>query len=755
MPTVQIFRPKKLNLMAKKLIGEPLDRIDGPQKVTGSARYSADIKRPNLVHGVLIMSTIPHGRIRQIDTAQAMKIPGVLGIMSHENVPKVGGLDKNKNTEVASDRVLHVFQDNQVHYNNQPIAMVLAERFEAAVEGAERIRISYDAEPLKPELPANQEKAVKPERLPRGDDQVDTQRGDLKSGMAAATIRLEETYRTPTQTHNALEPHALVSYWEGDKLTMYTATQAVSATQKRVAELFGIPRQNVRVICQYLGGGFGSKGTVFSQNMLGPLAARFINRPVKLVLRREDMFGMVGSRSATVQRFTLGAKADGQFTAMAHHTVAQTGDVDEFTEPAGVISRMLYAVPNQEVTHRIIRANIGLTSPMRAPGEAPGVFTLECAIDELAGQLKMDPLALRLKNYAETDPHKNLPFSSKSLKACYEQGAARFGWTKRNPQPRSMRDGHHLIGLGMATTVYPVNRGESSAWVRLNADGTVRVETATQDLGTGTFTILTQLVADVFDISPNQVTLAAGDSRYPEAVGSGGSRTTVTTGSAVVQVAREVLTKAKKMALNDPKSPLYATPESEIAVEKGRLYRKSAPRKGETLSSLLNRNGGKPLEELQESKAGSEQGKYSMYSFGTIFAEVRVDEALGEVRVSRMLSVVAAGKIVNEKTARSQMLGGMIWGLSMALHEDTLRDPRTGRIMNPNLAEYHVPVNADIREIDNFFIAEDDDDVNPAGVKGIGEMGIVGSVSAIANAIYHATGKRHRELPITPDKVLT
>ena len=740
--------------MATKLIGEALDRIDGPQKVTGSARYSADIKRPDLVHGVLVMSTIARGRIRQIDASATMNVPGVLGVMSHENVPKLGGMDKNKNSEIATDRVLHVFQDNQVHYNNQPIGVVLAETFEAAVEGAELVRVTYDVEPLMPELPANQDKAVKPERMPRGDDQVDTQRGDLKTGMEAATARLEETYRTPTQTHNPLEPHALVSFWEGDKLTMYTATQAVSSTQKRVAELFGIPKENVRVICQYIGGGFGSKGTIFSQNMLGPLSARFINRPVKLVLKRAHMFGMVGSRSTTVQRFALGAKADGEFTALAHHTVAQTDDFDDFIEPAGVISRMLYAVPNLDTTHKFIRASIGLTSPMRAPGEAPGVFTLECAVDEMAAQLKMDPLALRLKNYAETDLHKNLPFSSKSLRACYEQGATRFGWAKRNPQPRSMREGNHLIGMGMATTVYPVNRGESSARVRLNVDGTVRVETATQDLGTGTFTIITQLVADVFDISPDLVTLGAGDTQYPEAVGSGGSRTTVTTGSAVVTVAREVLKKAKKMALNDTKSPLYATPESEIEVEKGRLYRKSDPRKGEPLSRLLKRNGGKPLEDIQESKAGDEKNKYSMYSFGAIFAEVRVDEALGEVRVSRLLSAVAAGRIVNEKTARSQLLGGMIWGLSMALHEDTLRDPRTGRIMNANLAEYHVPVNADIRDIDAFFIAEDDENVNPAGVKSIGEIGVVGSVSAIANAIYHATGHRHRELPITVDRVL-
>ena len=740
--------------MAKKLIGDPVDRIDGKQKVTGSARYSADIKQPGMVHGVLVMSTIANGRIQKIDTADALKLPGVLGVMSHENAPKLAGLDKNKTTEVATDRVLQVFQDNQVHYNNQPIAMVLADTFERAVEGASLVRVAYDAQPPKPELPTNIDKAETPKQLPRYDDQVDTTRGDVKNGLSATTVRVEETYRTPTQTHNALEPHALVSFWEGDKLTMYNATQGVSASGKRVAELFGIPKENVRVITQYLGGGFGSKGTTFSQAVLGPMAARFIGKPVKLVLMREHMFGMVGSRSATVQQLMLGADADGQFTAITHHSVTQTGDFDDFAEPAGTITRMLYACPNLETTHKFIRANIGPTSPMRAPGEAPGVFALECALDELAYQLKIDPLELRLKNYAETDPHKNLPFSSKSLRECYKQGAERFGWIKRTPQPRSMRDGNYLVGMGMATTVYPVNRGESSAMIRLNVDGTVRLETATQDLGTGTFTIMTQIAADVFGISPDLVTLGAGDSKYPEATNSGGSRTTVTTGSAVTQAAQAVLKKAKKMAYTDKKSPLYAVAESEIVAENGRLQVKSNPKKGETFSSLLKRNGGKPIEETMESKAGDEKEKYSMNAFGSVFAEVRVDEVLGEVRVTRLLGAIAAGRIINEKTARSQILGGLVWGESMALHEHTVMDPRTNRIMNPNLAEYHVPVNADIQEIDGFFIEEKDEIVNPAGVKGIGEIGVVGTVSAIANAIYHATGKRHYDLPITVDKVM-
>lgn len=741
--------------MAKKLIGDPIDRIDGKQKVTGSARYSADIKPPRLLHGVLVMSTVANGRIQQLDTTAALNVPGVVTVMSHENAPKLGGIDKNKPSETATDRVMHLFQDNLVHYNNQPVAMVLAETLEAATEGAERVQVTYNTDAVKPTLPANQNKAERPERLPRVDDQVDTKRGDYKGGMADATTRFEQTYLTPTQTHNALEPHALVAVWEPDgKLTLYNATQGISGCQKRIAELFGMPKADVRVVTQYLGGGFGSKGTTWSHVMLAPMAAKLANRPVKLVLKREHMFGMVGSRSATVQQLSFGADKEGRLTASAHHSISQTSAFDDFAEPAGTITRMLYACPSQETTHRFIRANIGTPSPMRAPGEAPGVFALECAIDEMAEQVKMDPLDFRLKNYAEIDPNKNLPFTSKSLRACYQQGAERFGWSKRSPQPRSMRDGNYLVGMGMGTTTYPVNRGESNATVRLLPDGRVQVETGTQDIGTGTYTIVNQLVAEMLGLTPDKITLSAGDSRYPEAVGSGGSRSTVSTGSAVTQAAREVLNKARELAFKDKKSPLYNVAEAEIVAENGRLQLRTDAKTGETFASLLKRNGGKPLEATVQSKQGDEKEKYSMFAFGAVFAEVRVDEALGEIQVTRLLGTYAAGKIVNLKTATSQLLGGMIWGLSMALHEETKFDPRSNRVMNPNLAEYHVPVNADIRSIEGYFIEEADDMVNPAGVKGIGEIGIVGTVSAIANAIYHATGKRHRALPITVDKVL-
>ncbi|WP_229374719.1 xanthine dehydrogenase family protein molybdopterin-binding subunit [Fibrella rubiginis] len=741
--------------MAKKLLGDPINRVDGALKATGRARYSADIKRPGMLHGVLVMSTIANGKITAIDTADALKVPGVVNVMSHQNAPKLAGMDKNKPSEIATDRVLHVFQDDLVHYNNQPIAMVLAETLEQATEGASLVRVTYQTQPVKLPLPAGKADMSTPKQMPRVDDQVDTKRGDLAAGLAAAINRMEETYTTPTMNHNALEPHALLAYWEGDKLTMYNATQGISGCQKRVAEIFGMPKENVRVITQFLGGGFGSKGTTFSHVMLAPMAAKLTGKPVRLVLKREQMFGMVGNRSATVQRLNLATGKDGKLLATAHHSITQTSDFDEFAEPAGTITRMLYACPNLDTTHKFIRANIGTPAPMRAPGEAPGVFALESAIDEMAAQLRMDPLAFRLANYAETDPNKDKPFSSKSLRECYRQGAERFGWSKRPAQPRSLKNGNYLRGMGMATTVYPMNRGESTALVRLKPDGTVQVETATQDLGTGTFTIMTQIAAEVFGLSPDQVTLSAGDSIYPTSSVSGGSRNTASTGSAVTQAAQEVLKKARQMALKDPKSPLFNVAEAEIVVQKGgQLQQKSNPKVGEALTSLLKRNGNKPLEATVQSKQGDEKGKYSMNAFGAVFAEVEVDELLGEVRVTRLLGSFAAGRIVNLKTARSQVLGGMVWAVSMALHEKTVFDPRNNRVMNANLAEYHVPVNADIQEIDGFFIEEADDIVNPAGVKGIGEIGVVGTVSAIANAIYHATGRRFRDLPITVDKVL-
>ena len=740
--------------MAKKLIGEPHDRIEGALKVTGKARYSADMNQPNMAHAVLVMSTVGSGRIREIDTKDADKVAGVLNIMTHRNAPKLAGIDKNKPGETALSRVLHLMQDDEIYYNNQPVAVVIADSLDGALEAARLVQVRYHDKKNTEELPANQNKAQKPDKLQRADDPVDTERGDMKAGLASAAGRIEQTYHTPTETHNALEPHATVAVWEGSKLTLYNATQGIFPTRERVAELWGMPKEDVRIVMQFLGGGFGSKGAVWSQVLLAPMAAKQVNRPVKLVLRREDMFGMVGSRSATVQKMTVGASKDGKLTAMAHNTIMQTSVFDEFTEPCGLTTRMLYTCPNQEVTHRMLRASVGTPAPMRAPGEASGLFALESAMDEMAYAINMDPVEFRLKNYTETDPQKGHPFSSKSLRECYRLGAERFGWAKRNPQPRSMRDGNYLIGMGMATAVYPTNREKSSATVRLKTDGSVQVETGTQDIGTGTYTVMVQIAAETLGLSPDQVLLSAGDTKYPETTVSGGSRTTASTGSAVMQAAQLVLKQAKEMAINDPKSPLKGAGEADILVQNGRLYLQSNPKKGETYAALLKRSSSKTIQATTESKPGDEKEKYSMYAFGAQFVEVRVDEDLGEVRLAKMTGAFAGGRIINAKTARSQLIGGMIWGVSMALHEDTLRDGRNARIMNPNLAEYHVPVNADIKNVDGFFVEEVDEIVNPLGVKGIGEIGITGAAAAVANAVFHATGKRMRDLPITVDKVL-
>ena len=740
--------------MARKLIGDPIDRIDGKDKVSGRAKYSGDIKLPGMLHGVLVMSTIASGRIRDIDTTLTMKTAGVVSIMSHLNAPKLQGLDKNKTAGPATNRQLQLFQDDIVYYNNQPVALVLADTLEHAIEGASMVKVSYKKHDHLPPMPANINTAITPKKLPREDDQVDTMRGDFEAGMESASNRYQQTFTTVQQTHVALEPHSVVAAWEGDKLTIYNATQGVSAYQQRISEIFGIPKENVRVICKYIGGGFGSKGTTFSPVVIGPMAARFAGRPVKLVLRREQTFGPVGSRAATEQSFTFGADASGKFTAVRHDTIGQTASYDEFAEFAGTITRMMYSCPNLDTTHKIVHANVGPTSPMRAPGEAPGVFALEAAVDEFASQLNKDPIQFRLINYAEMDEHKRLPFSTKSLRQCYEKGAQRFGWMKRNPQPRSMKNDRYLVGMGMATSIYPVNRAVANATVQLNANGTASLDIATQDLGTGTFTIFTQIVAEALGLKPEDVTINAGDSIYPEGSLSGGSRNTASSGSAVQEAANAVLKQARQLAYKDKKSPLFNVAEAEIEAANGGLQLHTNPSKNDSYQKLLKRNGGKPLKATEKSEPGAEKEINSFYAFGAVFAEVWVDEALGEVRVKRLHITLAAGRIINQKTARSQLLGGMVWATGMALQEHTVFDPRINRVMNPNLAEYHVPVNADIPAMEVEFLEEDDKVVNPAGVKGIGEMGVVGTTAAIVNAIYHATGKRIRDLPVTVDKLI-
>jgi xanthine dehydrogenase YagR molybdenum-binding subunit len=736
-------------------IGQPLDRVDARLKVAGQAPYSAEYKIPNVAHAVIVTSSIAKGRILAVDTAAAERVTGVLAIMTNRNAPK---LPKNP-MEIANgaptDRKLQLLQDDRVYFANQPVAVAIAATLEAAYEAAGLVKLRYVPEPASVNMNHGLPNSYVPKKMGGAGDPAQSARGDVATGLAQADTRLEQTYTTPFHTHNPMEPHATIAVWEGDnKLTLYDATQGIFGDRKRVADLLGLQPENVRVISLYLGGGFGSKGPTWSHVVLCAMAAKHVQRPVKLVLARRQMFGPIGFRSQTRQHITAGSKNDGTLTALKNETISHTSSFDEFTETASLPTRMLYSVPNNSTLQRLVRSDIGTPSYTRAPGECPGTFALEVALDELAYKLKMDPLELRLKNYAEQDEDKKLPWSSKSLRECYRMGAARFGWSKRSPEPRSTRDGHVLVGWGMATAVYPARRSPSSARAEIKPDGSVLVESGTQDLGGGTYTIMTQIAADGIGVAPAQVTFRLGDTNYPETPVSGGSQTAASTGSAVYLAAHALREKLVQLAISDSGSPLHGANTQDVVIENGRAFLKSKPQRGETLQALVSRGGRGAISAQAETKQNEEAKRYSSFSFGAQFAEVRVDDDLGQVRVSRMVGAFDPGRILNAKTARSQFMGGIVWGISMALYEDTVYDERLSRIVNNNLAEYHVPTNMDVGAIDVMWVNEEDDHVSPIGAKGIGEIGITGSAAAIANAIYHATGKRVRDLPITPDKLL-
>ncbi len=736
-------------------IGQPLDRVDARLKVTGQATYTAEHKIPNVAHAVLVTSPIAKGRILSVNTAAAERVTGVLAIMTNRNAPKLAKNPMDNTNGGPADRKLQVLQDDQVLYANQPVAVAIADTLEAAYEAAGLVKVRYAREPHSVNMDHGLPKAYVPKKMGGAGDPAQSARGDMAAGLSQAHTRIDQTYTTPFHHHNPMEPHATVAVWEGDdKLTLYDATQGIFGDRKRVADLFGLQPENVRVISLFLGGGFGSKGPTWSHVVLCAMAAKHVQRPVKLVLARRQMFGPIGCRSETRQHIAAGAGNDGTLTALRNETISHTSSFDEFTESATLPTRMLYSVPNNATVQRLVRSDIGTPSYTRAPGECPGTYALEVAMDELAYGLKIDPLELRLKNYAEQDEAKRLPWSSKSLRECYRMGAERFGWSRRQREPRSMREGNVLVGWGMATAVYPARRSESQARAQINPDGSVLVESGTQDLGTGTYTIMTQLAADGLGVPASRVTFRLGDTNYPETPVSGGSQTAASTGSSVYLAARALREKLIQLAISDAHSPLHGAKTQDVVIEDGSIFLRSKPKHGETLQALVARSGRPNITAQSDAKPGEEHKRYSMYSFGAQFAEVRVDADLGQVKVSRMVGVFDAGRILNAKTARSQFMGGIVWGISMALYEQSVYDERLGRIVNNNLAEYHVPTNLDVGSIEALWVDEVDDHVSPIGAKGIGEIGITGSVASIANAVYHATGKRVRDVPITLDKLL-
>jgi xanthine dehydrogenase YagR molybdenum-binding subunit len=732
-------------------IGQPLTRRDGLLKVTGRARYAADNHPAGMLYAVCAVSTISRGRVTALDTAAALAHPGVVEVMTPANRPAVAH-DPDEKTAMF-DFKLDLLQSDRVRYANQPIAVVIAETFEAAVEGASLLAPRYEIET--PAVGLDSGESFAPPMVGFGLP-TETHHGDVAAGLAAAAKRIEATYETPAQYHNQMEPHAIVAAWDGDTLSVDTPTQGLAIMQERIARLLGIPEEKIHIRSPFLGGGFGGKGLPSGAQLLGIIAARMVGRPVKLVLPRDQMFGMVGHRAPTRQTLRLGSDAEGHLTAIEHHAHTASSTHDDFYEAAAAIADVLYASPAIATGHTAVRLDTGTPTFMRAPGEAPGSLALESAIDEMALACGMDPLAFRLANYAETDPVSGKPYSSKALRECYAQGAARFGWAGRPLAPRQMRDeAGLLIGWGLGTATYPANMFQGNARAVLRRDGSGIVETGAHDMGQGAWTALAQIAADSLALPMDRLDFRMGSSDLPDAGIAGGSGHTATAGMAIHNAGGAVIRRLAGLATGDQRSPLFGAGNAGVVARDGRLYRRDDESRGESYGEILARAG---LDEVEDSGMGAADKAaheaYAMHAHGAVFAEVRVDPDLGQIRVSRMVGAFAAGRIINPHLVRSQYYGGMVWGMSFALHERAIIDPRTGRPMNTNLAEYQVPVNADVPSLEAILVEEEDPHVNPLGIKGVGEIGITGSAGAIANAVFHATGVRVRNFPITLDQIL-
>ena len=709
------------------ILGTPIDRVDGHAKVTGRARYAAEFAAPGLLHAVLVQSTTAAGEILGIDVAEASGMPGVVLVITPDNALRLQVPEKPA-TEQEVDHPL--LQNRTIRYSGQHVGVVVAATREQAVAAAARVRVrTREGEALTVMDHDSLARAYVPKNFRDGQRPPDSHRGDPDADFAAAPVRIEVTYETPVEHHNPMEPHATVARWDGDKLTVWHSTQGVTGAQKTLAQLFGLKPDDVRVVCPFLGGGFGSKGNCWPPATLAAMAARMVGHPVKLELTRAQMYTSNGYRPATRQTVKLGAQADGKLVALRHDGFSSMSmpELGEFVEPFALASEMLYDVPAAAISHRLVGLNQGLPTYMRAPGEAPGVHALECAMDELAVALRMDPIALRLANHADVDRSEDKPFSAKKLRECYARGAEAFGWSRRTPEPRSMRDGRLLVGMGMATSTYPMNRMAAKATARMDADGTVVVRSGTQDIGTGTYTVMTQVAADELGLPAARVRFELGDTAWPAAPVSGGSQTVASVGPAVQAACAALRAKLAGMGV----APDFAD-----------------------LRAGLARAGVDHVEADGEASYDRKKAKLSEHSFGAQFAEVTVDPDLGEIRVARFVGAFDAGRILNPKTARSQLIGGIAFGLGMALLEETTVDGNLGRITNPNVSEYLMAVNADVRQVEAILIDNDDQAANPLGARGIGELPMVGAAAAIANAVFHATGTRVRKLPIRLEDVL-
>jgi xanthine dehydrogenase YagR molybdenum-binding subunit len=734
------------------VVGQPISRVDGRLKVTGGARYTADIVPEAIVSAAIVYSTIANGRTISIDTAAAENAPGVLAVLTHKNMPRMKTLPWSHVR--AQGQTYLPLQDDRVHYAGQPVALVVAATLDQATYAGTLIKVDYEAlQPAVFDLGTANEDAVEPSQRMWP---LSSSIGEADKAIAGAEIKIEQTYTLPNRHHNPMEPHVTLAVWDqAGPLTLYDSTQMVVGTRKVVALALGVAEDKINVVCEFLGGGFGGKAWSWPHTLLAAIAAKVVNRPVRLQLSRAQMYSMVGHQAATVQTVALGANRDGKLTGIRHDSVNPTSVFDDYVEYAAMVSRHLWRASGGIATsHKVVHVNRNTPVTLRAPMEAQGHFALECAMDELAYAIGVDPVELRLRNDTDIDPDSGRPFSTRALRECLTQGAAHFGWDRRPPNPRSMRDGRYLIGQGVAAASYTHWRWPGKARVTLNRDGSALVEAAAHDIGTGTYTVMTQVAADALGVTTDKVAVRLGDTRLPESHPAIGSATTANATAAVMFAAQTARNKAVELAISGRDAPFARAAKKDVIVADGRLalqgtnlsvtYAEVLARNG--LSSLVSDGDYNPVEEANGPKA--------IFSFSAIFAEVRVDPDFGFARLNRVVGVYDAGRIINPKTARSQAIGGMIWGAGQALLEQSEIDPASGQFINRNYSGYLVPTNADIPELDVLFVGDFDEDASPLGAKGLGELSAVSVAPAIANAVFHATGKRVRDLPITMEKLL-
>ena len=731
--------------------GQPLTRLDGRLKVTGAAPYAADHRPDGLLHAVMAVATIARGRVVGLDVAAAKAHPGVVDVMTVDNKPKIF-VDPDLH-DSPFNFCFQALQNDKVRYANQPIAVVIAETFEAATEGAALLAPRYEAESPRADLDANE--AYLPPMVGVGHPAV-VEKGDVEAALAQADQTIDATYETPMQFHNAMEPHVIVAAFEGDRLIVDTPTQGLAFGRARIAQIFSMPPEKILVRSPYLGGGFGGKGLLTGPIVLGAMAAKHVGRPVKLVVTRAQLYGPFGHRSATRQRLRIGVDGEGRLTALAHHAKISTSTFDAFYEPSADASHTLYASPAIKSSHEAVRLDTGTPMFVRAPGEASGSIALESAIDEMAAAKGMDPMQFRLFNYAETEPISGKPFSSKALRECFAAGAKAFGWDGRPLAPRQMRDSDGLlVGWGVGVATFPAVMFQGAARAILKADGTGVAETTGHDMGQGAWTALAQIGADSLALPLDKFEFRSGTSDFPDGGLAGGSGHTATAGLAIHNAGGDAIAKLVALATGDAASPLYGAGNAGVIARDGRLVRQDDETRGESYAAIMARAG--VAEIVGEGKGAADpaaQQRYAMHAHGAVFVEVKVDPDLGMVRTTRVVGAFAAGRIINPRLARSQYYGGMIWGISFALHEQAVVDRRTGRIVNDNLGEYYMPTNADVPAMQAILVDESDAFVNALGVKGVGEIGVTGTAGAVANAVWHATGVRVRNFPIRPEALM-